>query len=70
MNYQFTEMQLNNLKPKDLKKLATFYGIHYTKETPSSVIISTILTEQGINKNDPPMSVRVRRILEASRKGE
>ena len=70
MNYQFTEQQLHNLKPKDLRKLADYYGIHYTKETPNDVIIKTIVVEQGINKNDPPMSVRVRRILEASRNGE
>jgi len=69
-SYEFTKVQLDRLKLSDLRKLANYYKIEYVKETSPNVLVSAILQKQGIDKDAPPMSVRIRRIYEANRKGE
>lgn len=77
--YVFPEEQLKELPLTEIRKLATYYEVKYTKHTPPKVLIADILEKQHaiIEKESEteevelhPKSARVKRIEQSMRSKE
>jgi len=62
-----TKEELEDLYVSQLRNLATYYGITLKSRMLKAEIVNAILEHQAEKVEEPPMSVRVKRIMELNR---